>query len=63
MFLAIIRVSVRMIKGMVHGVLMEVNWLHIVLVIKSVIKHVMVLMFIVITLLMLIANLSIMMQL
>ena len=63
MFLTIIRVSVRMIKGMVHGVFMEVNWLHIVLVIKSVIKHVMVLMFIVITLLMLIANLSIMMQL
>ena len=37
---------VLLIKCVVHCMLMEVNWLNIVLVIKSVIKYMMVLMFI-----------------
>jgi len=49
-----------LIKGMVHGVFMEVNWLDIMLIIKSVIKRVVVLMDYVFTQLMLMANLVIM---
>jgi len=51
---------VLLIKCVVHGMLMEVDWFDIMLVIKSVIKHVVVLMDFVFTLLMLMANLGIM---
>ena len=68
MFMVLRRVRTKMsvltmivlIKCVVHSMFMEVNWLNIVLVIKSVIKYMMVLMFFTVTLLMLMANLGIM---
>ena len=41
-----VRAGIRTVKGMMHGVFMEVNWLDIMLVIKSVVKRVVVLVYV-----------------